>query len=150
VLLAVMAVVVALGATGFTGLQTREASASGGGYRMELVYPRIARAGLDITWRVTVERPGGFPPQQSIVLAVTGNYFDIFETQGFYPEPDAETRDSHWRYIEFMPQDGADTFVVDFDTYVQPAAQLGREATIRLLVDDVEQARISYSTLLLP
>ena len=96
-----MAVVVALGATGFTGLQTREASASGGGYRMELLYPRIARAGLDITWRVTVERPGGFPTQRSIVLAVTGDYFDIFETQGFYPQPYAETRDSHWCYIEF-------------------------------------------------
>ncbi|MDQ3629089.1 MAG: hypothetical protein M3419_09825 [Actinomycetota bacterium] len=74
------------------GIHTSHFSASGGGYRLDLDYPRVARAGLDITWRVTVTHDGGF--DAPITLAVTADYFDIYETQAFHPEPDSSTRDA--------------------------------------------------------
>jgi len=145
-----MAAVVGAGATGWLGLHTQRRSASGGGYTLQLDYPRVARAGLDITWRVRVTRDQPLESALPVVLAVSGSFFDVFETQGFYPEPDAEMRDGRWRYLEFTPAAGADTLVVDFDTYVQPSAQLGRDAEVRLLVDDVELASVAWSTTLLP
>jgi len=149
-LLAGMAAFVGAGASGWLGLRTQTRRASGGGYSMRLDYPRVARAGLDVTWRVTVRRDRPFEPAVPVVLAVTGTFFDLFETQGFYPEPDAESRDGRWRYLEFTTAEGSDEMVVDFDTYVQPAAQLGREAEVRLVVDDVEHAAIRWTTTLLP
>lgn len=149
-LLLAMAAFVGAGATGWLGLHTRSAQASGGGYSLRLEYPRVARAGLDVTWRVTVRRDRPFDAAVPVVLAVTGTFFDIFEAQGFYPEPDGESRDGRWRYLEFSTAEGADTLVVDFDTYVQPSAQLGRRAEVRLLVDDVEHASIPWTTTLLP
>ena len=45
---------------------------------------------------------------------------------------------------------GIRTLVVDFDTYVQPSAQLGRDAEVRLLVEDVQRAAVRWTTTLLP
>ena len=49
-----------------------------------------------------------------------------------------------------LTAEGSDTLVVDFDTYVQPSAQLGREAEVRLVVDDVQRAAVRWTTTLLP
>ncbi len=148
--LTVMAAFVGLGASGWLGLHTQRRTSSADGWSLQLDYPRVARAGLDVTWRATVRSDQGFPAASPVVLAVTGSFFDVFETQGFYPEPDGETRDGRWRYLEFVTAEGSDTLVVDFDTYVQPSAQLGRDAEVRLLVDDVQRAAVRWTTTLLP
>ena len=145
-----MTAFVGLGASGWLGLHTQRRTSSADGWSLQLDYPRVARAGLDITWRATVRSDEGFPAASPVVLAVTGSFFDVFETQGFYPEPDGETRDGRWRYLEFVTAEGSDTLVVDFDTYVQPSAQLGRDAEVRLVVDDVQRAAVRWTTTLLP
>ena len=91
--------------------------------------------------------PGGFGKQ--LTLAVTGDYFDIFETQGFHPNPTDETRDGHDLYLTFTAPPG-DTFVVDFDAYIQPASQQGRSATVALVKGTTPLVWVSYRTRLLP
>jgi hypothetical protein len=145
--LTVMALVVAADLTGLLGVHTREATASRDGYMLTLHYPGVARAGLDTPWQVEVTHPGGFGKQ--LTLAVTGDYFDIFETQGFHPNPSDETRDGHTLYLTFTAPPG-DTFVVDFDAYIQPASQQGRSATVALVDGTTPLVSVSYRTRLLP
>lgn len=82
---ALLVLLVLAALTDLLGVDTEEQVAEDNGYRLELRYPGTARAGLDTLWRVTVERQGGFGDE--LTLAVTGDYFELFETQGFHPEP---------------------------------------------------------------
>ena len=145
--LLVMALVVVAALVGLLGVHTSTATASRDGYRMALRYPGVARAGLDIEWQVTVRHPGGFG--KTLTLAVTGDYFDIFETQGFHPQPSAETRDGSTLYLTFDAPPG-DTFVVYYDAYIQPASQQGKAARVALLAQGRPVVWIDYRTRLVP
>jgi hypothetical protein len=142
-----LAALVAVGATGFLGVHTGTVSASGGGYDLTLRYPQVARAGLDVRWQVTLRHPGGFG--KSVDLLVTGDYFDIFETQGVWPEPSAETRSARYVHWTFDPPAG-DTLVVDYDAYIQPASQVGRDGTVTVVVDGSPVVSVDFATRLLP
>ena len=146
-LLALLAVVVACGGVGLLGLHTSEVTGSAHGYHLTLRYPAVARAGLDTTWQVRVTHPGGFG--DDVELAVTGDYFDIFETQGFHPDASKSTRDGSTLYLTFDPPPG-DTFVLDFDAYVQPSSQRGRRARVALLDAGADVVHVDYRTRLLP
>jgi hypothetical protein len=124
-------VVAALG--GFLGVHTSTASATSDGWTISLRYPRMARAGLDVTWQATVRHPGGLGKE--VTLAITGDYLNIFETQGFHPDPAEQTRNGSTLFLTFTAPPG-DTFVVDFDTYVQPASQAGSAATVSVVDSD--------------
>jgi hypothetical protein len=146
-ILALAGVLVLAGATSLLGVRTASASASAGGWSMTVRYPQIARAGMDVQWQVKVTHPGGFP--EPIRLAVDASYFDIFETQGFHPEPSTETRDGSLLRLEFDPPPG-DVFVVDFDAYIQPSSQLGRRSHVYLLDGDQPRLSLGYRTWLWP
>ncbi len=75
--------------------------------------------------------------------------FDIYETQGFHPEPDSETADGEYLYLQFAPPPG-DTLVVDFDAYIQPTSQLGRRTTVKVITGGQERLRMRTHTFLLP
>jgi hypothetical protein len=128
--LAVLLLAVLAALAGLLGVHTSTASATGNGWQLSLRYPRVARAGLDVTWQATVTHPGGLG--KSVTLAVTGDYLNMFETQGFHPQPADETRDATTLYLTFTAPP-EDTFVVDFDTYVQPASQAGSAATVAVV-----------------
>jgi hypothetical protein len=146
--LGVMGVIVAVGATGWLGVHAETKTSSSFGYTMTLTYPRVARAGLDIPWNLRVTHPGGF--KDDITVAISANYFDIFEFQGFHPEPSDETSDAEFVYLTFSPPSKGDTFTLSWDTYVQPSSQVGRDATVKVIVDGVTVASTDYSTLLAP
>lgn len=142
-----VAALVAAGLVSALGVQTATQATSRRGYDLTLSYPRIARAGLDVTWQVTVRHEGGFG--KHVTLAVTGSYFDIFESQGFSPEPASETRDGDRVLLTFTSPPG-DTFVVAFDAYVEPAAQRGRAARIAVLESGLPVAWADVDTWLWP
>jgi hypothetical protein len=148
--LVLLAVLVVAGAAGAFGVRRATAAAAAGAYRLELTYPRIARAGLDVPWHVRVVRAGGFDPKTPVTLAVTADYFDIFETQGFHPEPDQETRDGEMLYLSFTAPPSGDVFEVDFDTYVQPSSQIGRDAALWVMDRGRRAVGVTYSTWLVP
>lgn len=149
--LAALLVIVLAGATGFLGDTTATTRASGGGYDLQLTYATTARAGLDVPWEVTVRHTGGFPGK-ALTLAVTGDYFDIYETQGFHPDASASTRDGRTLYLTFDPPPG-DTFVVAYDAYVQPSSQVGRGGTVAVIGGDPGSppvVSLDFRTTLLP
>lgn len=147
-ILVLLAIVALLGATSMLGVQTATVTAQAEGYQVQVDYPRIARSGLDVTWRVTVRHPGGFG-SEPITLAVSARYFDIFEHQAFYPSPSAETGDGSMLYLEFDPPAG-DVFSVDFDAYVQPSSQLGRRGEVALMDAERRRVSVTYRTWLIP
>lgn len=145
----VLAVIVVLGATGLFGVRSATTSAAGAGYTMSLTYPRTARAGLDVPWTLIVRHPGGF--DKPFTIALSASYFDILEYQDFHPEPSSETGDGTWNYLQFdPPPDHSSTFRLSLDTYVQPASQIGRTATVRLIAHGVQVAQVRFSTFLMP
>lgn len=145
-LLAVLLVVIA-GLLGFLGVKTGTASASGGGYDLQLEYARIARPGLDVPWQLTITRPGGF--DGPVEVEVTGSYFDIYESQGITPEPSDETSNGDWDRMTFDKPEG-DTLTIDLDIYVQPSSQQGRSGTARVLDHGVPAASVDFRTRLVP
>jgi hypothetical protein len=146
-LILLWAIVIA-GATGLLGVHSRDVSSSGQGYRATLSYPAIARAGWDVPWHLVVTAPGGFG-DSDVTIAVSRSFFDIYETQGFHPEPDAETSDADYVYLRFSPPP-SDTLVIDYDAYIQPTAQRGRRASLVLITDGQQRLRLSWRTFLLP
>jgi hypothetical protein len=147
VMLGVLALGVVVALTSWLGVHTSTATATRDGYTMSLRYPAVAQAGLDVEWQVTVTHPGGFGKE--LTLGVTGDYFDIFETQGFHPDPSDETRDGHTLYLTFEAPPG-DTFVVYYDAYIQPASQEGKSARVAVLDHGTPVDWIDYRTRLLP
>lgn len=145
--LLLLATFLAVGLSGELGVRTTTTSATGGGYDLSVRHAAVARAGLDVPWQVTVRSPGGF--DKTLVLAVTGNYFDIFETQGFTPEPAAWTRDGTTVYLTFDTPD-ADTFRLDYDAYIQPASQRGQDGTVSVVVGGVPVVTVEFETKLWP
>lgn len=145
---AVLLVLVVLGAVGVFGVHSRTATREANGYTLSVTYPQVARAGLDVPWRVRVHKDGGV--NSELTLAISSAYFRLFETQGFYPDPDSATNDGQSVYMQFgKPPPGQD-FVLEYDAYIQPAAQLGKTVTIRLIVDGAEMARARVHTWLVP
>jgi hypothetical protein len=147
VLTLILAIVLA-GASGALGVRSGEVEASEAGWSVRLEYAETARAGLDVPWQVTVTHAGGF--QGDVELAVTGSYFDIYETQGFHPQPSDESRDGDTLYLTFAPPDSGDTMVVAYDAYIQPASQVGRSGTISVVDAGQRVASARFGTRLLP
>lgn len=145
--LTALLVIVVAGALGVFGVHSRTTSARGGGYQLTVTYPQTARAGLDVPWRALVHHPGGFT--SSLTLAVSTDYFRMFETQGFFPNADSETNDGKFVYLTFARPDGED-FVLDYDAYIQPSSQLGKSATVQLIVHGRTVATATLHTWLVP
>jgi hypothetical protein len=143
----VLLVVVVLGGLGFLGVRSRTVQATANGYTLRVTYPQTARAGLDIAWRAHVHHDGGFAGK--LTLAVSTDYFRMFETQGFYPDADSSTNDGHFVYFTFVKPPG-DDFLVDYDAYIQPGSQLGKSATVKLIIGKKVQVQASLRTWLVP
>lgn len=147
VVVTLLALVVAAGLGGFLGMRTATSEASAGDWDLEVLHPAIARAGLDAPWEARVHRDGGFGPE--VTLAVTGTYFDIFESQGFNPEPSDATRDGETLYLTFSAPDTED-FVVRYDAYIQPASQQGASGEVSVLERGAPVVTVPIRTRLLP
>jgi hypothetical protein len=145
---AVLVGIVALGAGGLLGVRSATVSASGGGYTLWVTHATIARAGHDVPWKVVVRHPGGWPGP--ITLAVTADYFDIYESQGLDPQPATESSDGELLYWTFDPPPGGDEFAVDFDAYIQPSSQVGSSGVVSVLVAGSPVVTAAFSTWLVP
>lgn len=104
-------------------------------------------------WSLRIRHPGGFDGPVS--LSITADSMLIFETQRFWPEPSAETRDAERAYLTFDPPPG-DELAIDYDAYVQPSAQRGVLTQITILTqitvitDGQPRVSLHARTLLLP
>jgi hypothetical protein len=147
--LAILVVIVVLGAVGFFGVHSRTVSSQGAeGYRLTVTYPQVARAGLDVPWRARVQHPGGV--SEDVTLAISSAYFRMFETQGFYPDASEVTNDGTFVYFTFTKPPPGQDFLVDYDAYIQPSAQIGKSATVRLIIGGRLVAQTHLHTWLAP
>ena len=144
---ALLVVIVIAGATGLLGVRSRTVSSGSPSWQLSVTYPQVARAGLDVPWRAAVHHSGGLPPK--ITLAVSTDYFRMFETQGFFPDADSATNDGRFVYFTFVTHPGED-FLVDYDAYIQPASQLGKSGVVELIVGGEVKARVKLRTWLAP
>ena len=148
--LALLALFVLAGAVGLLGTRTATTSASGSGYELTVTYPSISRSGHAVKVEVEVRRPGGFDTSEPIRLRMLSRYFDLFDENGFTPQPDAETTDGPWTYDEFVPPRG-EVFTVSVDTRIEPAKNRGERGEVTL-VDEQGRAvlTVSFRTRLMP
>ncbi|MBJ7356797.1 hypothetical protein [Nocardioides sp.] len=147
-LLALLALTVTAGLVGLLGVRTATVDAEGSGWELELEYPSVARAGLDVPVTATVRRAGGLG--EKVTLAITGTYLDLYETQGFNPEPDATSRDGDLLYLTFEAPPEGDTLVVTYDAYIQPAAQSGDGGELSVIDGGRPVVTVDFDTRIWP
>ena len=140
-----------LGALGAFGVRHGEVSSSGGGFELLVRYPTISRPGLASVWSVEVRRTDGAPLTGPIVLATTGDYFDLFDENGLDPDPAAAMSDGENIVWEFEPAEGATSITVGFDARIEPGVQLTTKSATTAVLDDGEPVTsVSYRTRVMP
>jgi hypothetical protein len=148
VLVGLLVLIVGAGATGLLGVHSTTSTGADRGYEVSVEYAAVARAGLDVPWRVQVRRAGGF--DGPVTLAVTADYFDIYEEQGLDPQPTAESSDGQYLYWTFDPPPSGDLLAVDFDAYIQPSSQLGASGEVSVVEGGDRVASTEFHTWLVP
>lgn len=148
VALGVVAVLVAIAATGLLGVHSTSVTASRGAWTLTVDYAGVARAGLDVPLKISVQHSGGFADE--IDLAISREYLLLFEQQGFYPDASAGTSLGGDVLFTFDAPSEGDTFVVDFDAYVQPAAQQGGPGSVAVLDGTERVVQVDFRTALFP
>lgn len=121
--------------------------AAADGHHLRLAYAETSRPGADVPFEIRVTRAEGLDPE--ITLALSGDYLDMYETQGWYPESTEQTRDGAWVYLTFATE-GQPVMVIDFDAYIQPDALLPRSGELALVVDGEPVDPLSFRTFLFP
>lgn len=127
---AVLVLFVLAGATGLLGTHTSQAQAQDGGYRVTVVYPRISRPGHAVKLEVRLHHTGGFG--DTVRVRMLSSYFDLFDENGFTPQPARETTDADYTYDEYSPPAG-DDMVISSDTRIEPARQRGASGELSVL-----------------
>lgn len=141
---------VALGAFGFFGVTTSTTTATGGGYELSVDYASRSRSGLASPLKIEIRRPGGFG-RDTVELATTSSYLDIFDQNSIEPEPTESTDDGERVFWTFTVPPGGETLSVTLDVRIEPGVQLATaRATTWVLEDGAEPVSVDYSTLVLP
>jgi hypothetical protein len=147
--LVLLSLFVLAGAVGLLGTRTTTASASGDGYELTVTHPSVSRSGHAVKVEVEVRREGGFG-DEPVRLRMLSSYFDLFDENGFSPQPDSETTDGPYTYDEFVPPRG-EVFTVSVDTRVEPARNTGERGEVSLVDEQGEPfLTVSFRTRLAP
>jgi hypothetical protein len=142
-----LCVFLAVGLTGYLGVKTRTTTASGGGYELTVTYGQVSRGGLATPWSFEVHHPGGF--DGPITVAQTSSYLDMFDENGFDPEPSTMTATADEVIWEFEPPEG-DTLGVSLDARIEPGVQWARQGETSVLVDGKKVVTARYKTWVTP
>lgn len=143
-----MVVILVAAGGGLLGVRSATASAENDGYQLDVTYAAMARSGLDVPLTIRVRAPQPF--QHDVVIGISADYFRMFETQGFFPDPSATTSDGATIYLTFDAPPTGNELVVDYDAYIQPAAQIGKAAVIDVFIDGIRRVSVPIHTRLVP
>jgi hypothetical protein len=111
------------------GVDKSRVRAVGDGVTLVVEYPSVTRPALASPFRVTVERPEGF--DSPIIIAVSRPWIEIWDENGLYPSPSAETGDRRFVEWEFDPPDGT-VFTMFYDARLEPARQQSADGRVEL------------------
>jgi hypothetical protein len=139
--------VLAIGLTGRLGVHTRTTTARGGGYELTVTYGQVTRGGLATPWSLEIRHPGGF--DGPVTVSTNTKYLDLFDENGFDPEPSSVTATADSVIWTFDEPEG-DTLGVSLDARLEPAVQWGRTGVTSVLVDNQPVVTAKYKTWVLP
>jgi hypothetical protein len=145
-----LAVIVLAGLAHLLGVWSRtvESTSPDGAVHLGVHYAQVARGGLDVPFRITVQQAGGI--DQDVTIAVTSDYLDLFDRNGIEPQPTGATAtadDVIWRF-EHPP---GDTLEVSVDMQVQAGRHWGRSGTVAVLDDTGSPiVQVQFKTWLAP
>jgi hypothetical protein len=148
--LAVILLLVLAGLTGFLGVRTTSATASGDGLSLTVDHASITRPGLATPFSLVVESTDGSPLPPSLTTRVDSAYLAMFDENGLDPEPTSSFQSEEWTWWEFEVPDGAAVLEVSFDARLEPAVQSGRSATAAVEVNGTEATAVDFTTWVLP
>jgi len=143
----VLVAVLALGLAGMLGVQSATTTARGGGYELTVTYGRVSRPGLATPWSLEIRHPGGF--DGPVTVSSSTRYLELFDENGFDPQPSKSTATPDRVIWEFEPPDG-ETLGVSLDGRIEPGAQWGRTGETSVLVDGKPVVVAKYRTWVLP
>jgi hypothetical protein len=147
VVIGIGVVVPLAGGAGF-GVESGTVRATAGDLRLEVTYGLVSRPALATPFDVTVTREGGF--DEPVRLAIDRQYLRLWDENGLYPEPSAETVLGPWLILEFDPPTGT-SLQVSYDGRIEPAAQAGRRGAVAVLAaDDSIVAEVTFTTRIWP
>jgi hypothetical protein len=130
------------------GVDTREVRATGDGVTLVVEYAVVTRPALASPLRVRVESVEAF--DGPITIAVSRPWIEIWDENGFYPTPSAETADGEWVEWQFDPPDGH-VFELFYDARLEPARQESQDGTIELrAADGTALAAVDFTTSVRP
>ena len=109
-LVMVLGVVDAFGWFNVFGVDSARVEASAGGYRLDVQYTAVSRPALASPFEITVSREGGF--DGPVTIGVTRTYLQIWDENGLFPAPSAETVNGEWLEWEFDPPVGDELIVL--------------------------------------
>jgi hypothetical protein len=145
--IALVAGVVALALTGLLGSRTATVRAAGGGYRLAVTYPQVARPGLDVRWNVEVTNPAGFG--RSLSVAMSEHYFDLFDLNALRPDADSVTSTGGSVVYTWQSPPGT-RFVFSLDAYAEYGEHFGLDGFSSVLVAGRPAATVTYHTRWVP
>jgi hypothetical protein len=129
------------------GVDTAVVRSRGDGYELEVTYAEATRPALATPFEIVVRHEGGF--DAPVTIAVDQEYIKLWDENGLYPSPSAETGDGRRVIWEFDPPPG-DTLRVVYDARIEPAAQNGRDGTVAVLVEDSPVTLVEFHTRIWP
>ena len=122
-----------LGALNFFGMRTAKVQRSGGGYQMEVSYPRTGRPGIGAPVQIQLQHQGGF--QGPVTISMSSDYLDILDVRTIVPEPNQVTtsdKDVIWQFN----QPPGDTLVVSISSEFEPDEHPGRHPATIAVIDN--------------
>ena len=146
---ALLVAIVLAAAFGLLGPREGQVSAEAAGYRLDLTYPSITRAGQPIPLSVTVTAASGF--DKTVQLRLCGDFFEDADFQNWYPSPSAETAQGRWIIYEFDAPPAGDALTISLDARTAPG-QFGviDDCEVSVLQDDTPAVSTSFTVWRMP
>ncbi|HEY9557571.1 MAG TPA: hypothetical protein VIR58_12605 [Acidimicrobiales bacterium] len=129
------------------GVDSRRERAVADGYELVVHYGTVTRGGLATPFEIEVTRTGGF--DGPITIGVSRAYLELWDENGFYPTPSAETTNGDWLMWEFDPPD-TETFRFSFDARIAPSIQRGASGSVAVFDANVPVVSVDADTRVLP
>lgn len=129
------------------GVESAHVRRSSGGYDLEVTYGTVSRPALATPFAIEVHRAGGF--DGPITIAVDHDYMSLWDENGFYPTPSAETTMGDQLLWEFDPPTG-ETLEFTYDARIAPSVQKGEVGTVAVMEGDVPVVQVEFETRIWP
>lgn len=143
-------VLLALGLAGIFGVRTTTATASAGGYELEVSYPRVTRPGLASVFDIHVSTDDGSPLAAPVTVAVSRDYLRLYDQNTIDPLPASETATEDAVVWDFDPPPEGSTLGIQLDLSVEPGVQWGRDGFVRILDQDRTIVESTFHTWVTP